>query len=60
MTMKLIWILWGSDTQKPWIEGVFAHKVMAEKVLRHCEKEDEGRGFIYWIQEKEVNHAQGF
>ena len=60
MSMRLIWILWGSDTQRPWIEEVFAHKVMAEKVLRHFEEADEGRGFLYWIQEKEVNNEQTY
>jgi hypothetical protein len=39
---------------------VFAHKIMAEKVLRHLEEADGGRGFIYWIQEKEVNNEQTY
>ena len=56
----MVWILWGSDTQRPWIEEVFAHKIMAEKALRHYEEADEGRGFIYWIQEKEVNCEQTY
>jgi hypothetical protein len=52
--MKIIWILWGSDTEKPFIEAVFADKVKAESGLRYLKDTDDGRGYIYWIQEKEV------
>ena len=56
--MKRVWILWGSDTETPWIEELFAHKIMAEKALRHMKETDTERGFMYWIQEKEINHEQ--
>jgi hypothetical protein len=52
--MRLVWILWGSDTQKPWLEAVFDDKVLAESVLRHMKATDDERGYIYWIQEKEI------
>ena len=48
----MVWILWGSDTQRPWIEEVFAHKIMAEKAMRECQDGDSNN--YYWIQEKEV------
>ena len=52
--MKIIWILWVSDTEKPFIEAVFADKVKAEASLRYLKDTDDGRGYVYWIQEKEV------
>lgn len=52
--MKTVWILWGSDTEKPWLEGVYADKVKAEADMRYLKDTDDGRGYIYWIQEKEV------
>lgn len=59
--MKYVWLLWGSDTETPWIEGVYADKVKAEADLRisqevQADKDHPygGRGFIYWIQEKGV------
>ena len=52
--MKTVWILWGSDTEKPWLEGVYADKVKAEADMRYLKDKDDGRGYIYWIQEKEV------
>jgi hypothetical protein len=54
--MKFVWLLWGSDTEKPWVEAVFADKVLAESALRHMKDTDDGRGYIYWIQEKEIQH----
>ena len=52
--MKQVWLLWGSDTEKTWVEGVFIDKVLAETALRHMKVTDDGRGYIYWIQEKEI------
>jgi hypothetical protein len=52
--MKYVWLVWGSDMEKPWIESVCADKVLAESVLRYLKNSDDGRGYIYWIQEKEV------
>jgi hypothetical protein len=52
--MKQVWILMGSDTETPWIEAVFVDKVLAESVMRHMKATDDGRGYIYWIQEKEI------
>ena len=52
--MKMIWILWVSDTEKPFIEAVFADKVKAEAALRYLKDTDNGRSYVYWIQEKEV------
>jgi hypothetical protein len=52
--MNTVWLLWESDSEKPFIEAVFADKVKAEAALRHLKDTDDGRGYIYWIQEKEV------
>lgn len=52
--MKIVWLLWGSDTEKPWLEAVYANKVKAEADLRYLKDTDFGRGYIYWIQEKGV------
>lgn len=52
--MKYVWILWGSDTERPFLEGVYTDKLRAETDLRHLKETDDGRGYIYWIQEKEI------
>lgn len=52
--MKQVWLLWISDTKTPWVEGVFADKTKAEEAMRTVQVGDDGRGYIYWIQEKEV------
>lgn len=52
--MNYVWIVWTSDSEKPWIEHVCADKVLAESILRHLKDTDDGRGYIYWIQEKEI------
>jgi hypothetical protein len=49
-----VWILWESDTEKAHIEALFIDKVLAETHLRHMKDADDGRGYIYWIQEKQV------
>lgn len=54
-TMKYVYIVWSSDAESPWIENIFADKVKAESALRYLKETDDGRGFIYWIQEKEVS-----
>lgn len=52
--MKQVWLLWGSDTERPWLEHVFIDKVLAESALRHMKDTDDGRGYVYWIQEKGI------
>lgn len=53
--MKQVWILWGNEhPNKPWIEGVFIDKVLAESALRHMSDTYDEQGCIYWIQEKEI------
>ena len=52
--MRQVWLLWGSDTEMTWLEAVYADKVKAEADLRYLEDTDDERGYIYWIQEKEV------
>ena len=52
--MKQVWLLWVSDAEKPWVEAVFADKAKAEAAMRTVQVGDEGRGYLYWIQEKEV------
>ena len=52
--MKHVWLLWCSDTEKPWIENIFIDKVLAESALRRLKDTDDGRGYIYWIQEKDI------
>lgn len=52
----LVWILWSSDTEKPFMEGLYIDKVLAEKHLRLLKEADDGRGYVYWIQEKEITH----
>jgi hypothetical protein len=52
--VKYVWLLWGSDTERPWVEAVYADKVLAEAGLRYLKSMDDGRGYIFWIQEKEI------
>lgn len=55
--MKCIWCVWilkGSDGDTPWIEAVFIDKVKAEAALRYLQETDDGRGYFYTIQEKEI------
>jgi len=56
--MKYVWLLWIGDgvldEEKPWVEGVYVDKVKAEADMRLLKDADEGRGYIYWIQEKAV------
>jgi hypothetical protein len=51
--MRYVWLLWGSDAETPWIEGVYADKVKAEADLRILEDAEEC-WYIYLIQEKQV------
>jgi hypothetical protein len=53
--MKYVYILWGSDSENPWIEAIFADKVKAESAMRYLKETDNGRGYIYWVQEKTVS-----
>ena len=52
--MKFVWILKGSDGDTPWIEAVFIDKVKAEAALRYMQDTDDGRGYFYTIQVKEI------
>lgn len=57
--MKQVWLLWGSDTETPWLEGVYVDKVKAEADMRMLKIADawhEGRArlYNYWLQEKEI------
>lgn len=52
--MKTVWLLWGSDGNTPWLISVFVDKVLCEAHLRHEAKLEEGKGYIFWIQEKQV------
>jgi hypothetical protein len=52
--MKLVWLLWGSDTENPWVEAVFDDKVLAEAGLRCLKNIDDRCGYVYWIQEMEI------
>jgi hypothetical protein len=49
-----VWLLWCSGPEKPWVLGVYTDKVRAEADMRLLKNTDDGRGYIYWIQEKEV------
>lgn len=53
--MKYVYILWCSDSENPWMEDIFADKVKAEAALKYLKDTDDGRGFIYWVQEKAVS-----
>jgi hypothetical protein len=52
--MKQVWLLWGVYSETPWLEAVFIDKVLAELHLRHMRDTDNGRGGVYWIQEKGI------
>lgn len=54
MKPAFVWILKGSDGETPWIEAVFIDKVKAEAALRYLKDTDDGRGYFYSIQEKEI------
>lgn len=56
--MNYVWIVFGSDTEHPWVEAVFADKVKAESTLRllNDQAKAEGHGYFYYIQEKRVTH----
>ena len=53
--MKYVFILWGSDSESPWIEAIFSDKVKAESALRYLKETDDGKDYIYWVQEKIVS-----
>lgn len=52
--MKYVWILKGSDGEGTWIEAVFIDKVKAEAAMRYLKDTDDGCGYFYTIQEKEI------
>lgn len=54
MNAEQVWILWGSDTERLWVEAVFDDKVKSEAALRYMKATDDGRGYVYWVQEKEI------
>jgi len=56
--MRCVYLLWGSDTEKSWVEGVYTSKATAEDDLRLLEENDDGFGYIYWVQERQITrHA---
>jgi hypothetical protein len=56
MKISVVYLLWVGDTEKAHIENVFIDKVLAETALRHMKNMDDGRGYVYWIQEKELTN----
>ena len=57
MKINFVWLLWISDGEKPWVEGVYVDKVKAEADMRLLKNaEAYTHGYIYWIQEKAVTH----
>jgi hypothetical protein len=50
--MRLIWILWGSDSEGKFIDGIYADKVRAEADMDSCNELYPDAH--YWIQEKEI------
>lgn len=56
MKITMVYLLWVSDTETAHLENVFIDKVLAETALRHMKNTDDGRGYVYWIQEKEITN----
>jgi hypothetical protein len=55
--MRCVYLLWGSDTEKSWVEGVYTSKATAEDDLRLLEEageEDNPDGHTYWVQERQI------
>lgn len=50
----IVYLLWSSDSEVQHLEEIFAYKIDAEKAMRLYKEQDDGRGYHYWIQEKEV------
>jgi hypothetical protein len=48
----MVWLLWEYEEDNKYLEGVYAHKIKAEEVMRVL-KEDRS-GDHYWIQEMMV------
>jgi hypothetical protein len=48
----MVWLLWEYEEGEKYLEGVYAHKIKAEEVLRVCNKDSPANQ--YWIQEVEV------
>jgi hypothetical protein len=53
--MKVVYLLWSSDSEVQHLEEIFAYKIDAEKAMRLYKEQDDGRGYHYWIQEREVH-----
>jgi hypothetical protein len=52
----MVWLLWEYEDESKYLEGVYAHKIKAEEVLRIC-KESNSKNH-YWIQEMMVEGEQ--
>ena len=56
--MEMVYILWCSDEDGSFIEGIFNDKIDAEKEMRAMMDMDKERGreddYFYTIQEREV------
>jgi hypothetical protein len=50
----MVYLLWGSDTEYKWVDGVYADKTKAEADMRILNDRDKNCGWFYTIQEKEV------
>ena len=57
--MKEVYLLWVYPSiGNKWVEGVYAHKLMAEKVMRLFREDDEKehrKGYSYTLQSVEFN-----
>jgi hypothetical protein len=57
--MREVYLLWiYPPTGNKWVDGVYAHKLMAEKVMRLLREDDEKenrKGYHYVLQSKEFN-----
>jgi hypothetical protein len=51
--MRLVWIIWGNDSEGKFIAGVYDSKIRAEEDIRVAEQQPDP-GAHYWIQEKEI------
>ena len=51
--MKMVYLLWSSDSEVQQLEEIFANEIDALQCARMFKEQDEV-GYHYWIQEKEV------
>lgn len=48
----MVWLLWEYEEGEKYLEGVYAHKIKAEEIMRICKEEAPNNSF--WIQEATV------